>query len=411
MKRLQVVAALTAALLVGYVAWFSLPPRDTVVHAQVAGRPVNGPTTRANLASPWQHGYAWLVTDCETAAACDTGGGTFPKILIYNASTPGWEIASGAGGAGDIGYGPDPPASCTPGTAPTVWFDSDATSGQNWLGCTATDVWTVLGISPPLQSIAANGLISLSGTEVQVNDLTTKECLFSNPVAGHSALCQLQWPYAFTITEAYCNTDVATSTADIEFEQRLRSEPDLGQEILTENNFATHASWNVTGDLTDSTGAAVYTHSTGAGTLTQPSASFDATQRASYIYTFGYTVSGASGDPACSVTTSFASTSTALTISNGAQSTSVTAAASPGDFVISCTSTSGGFTIDDVTLTAAQGIEVFGSDLQCDTNGATKNSSFNDATVPANTPVSLTITTVANAPEKLRVYVTGRYTP
>lgn len=92
MRRLYLLTALAAVLL----AWPAFP--------QVAGRPVNGPTTRANLVSPWQHGYAWLVTDCEAADACATGGGDFPKILIYNSNTPGWEIASGGAG-GSVSHG------------------------------------------------------------------------------------------------------------------------------------------------------------------------------------------------------------------------------------------------------------------------------------------------------------------
>ena len=121
-------------------------------------------------------------------------------------------------------------------------------------------------------------------------------------------------------------------------------------EVLTELDFATHANWAAAGDMTDSTGAAVYTHSGGTGTLTQASGGFANAMVADVGYTFSYTVSSFSADVACDITTAIASATTALTMSDGAQTTTFTAASSPGDFIISCTSASGAVTIDDVTL-------------------------------------------------------------
>lgn len=123
------------------------------------------------------------------------------------------------------------------------------------------------------------------------------------------------------------------------------------EEILTENDFATHANWDVTGDFDDTGGNAAYTHATGAGTLTQASADFDVVAVASRQYAFTYTVSSATGDVACDITTAFASVTTSLTVADGVQTTFLASAASPGDFVISCTSTTGGATFDDLTLT------------------------------------------------------------
>ena len=40
------------------------------------------------------------------------------------------------------GEGTTPPVSCAVGEA---FFDTDATAGENWLGCTASNTWTVLG--------------------------------------------------------------------------------------------------------------------------------------------------------------------------------------------------------------------------------------------------------------------------
>ncbi len=124
-------------------------------------------------------------------------------------------------------------------------------------------------------------------------------------------------------------------------------------EVLVELDFASHVFWDVFGDMTDSTGAAVYTHGGGVGTLTLPSGDFDNAMVADVGYLFGYAVTGFTSDVACDITTAIASTTTALTMANGSQTTTFTSASVPGDFIISCASTSGGVTIDDVTLTRA----------------------------------------------------------
>jgi len=126
-------------------------------------------------------------------------------------------------------------------------------------------------------------------------------------------------------------------------------------ESLAEKDFATHALWDVGGtDMTDSTGAAVYVHSGGTGTLTQASGNMATVGVDDATYTFTYTVSGAAGDPACEITNAFALAAESLTLTDGGQTNTFTAAAaaSSADFVISCTSDSGddAFTIDDVSL-------------------------------------------------------------
>lgn len=133
-------------------------------------------------------------------------------------------------------------------------------------------------------AVASNGVMSYDGEEIQVNDLFTRECVFTNPVTGHSDVCQLKWPYAVTVTRIHCNTTTATSTMDIEFEERAEATPNTA------------------------------------------------------------------------------------------------------------------------------GTEVMGADLQCSTTGAT-DTTFDNATIAANVPMSLKITAVANAPTVGRVYVTGRHTP
>lgn len=124
----------------------------------------------------------------------------------------------------------------------------------------------------------------------------------------------------------------------------------LGPETLTETDFGTHANWDATGDFDDTGGNAAYTHSAGSGTLTQESGDFAAAAVADRFYQFDYTVSGSSGDPAASITTAFADTAASLNLADGSHSVVFLSADAPGDFVISATSTSGGFTLDDFSL-------------------------------------------------------------
>lgn len=124
----------------------------------------------------------------------------------------------------------------------------------------------------------------------------------------------------------------------------------LGSESLSEVGFATHANWDTTGDFDDTGGDAAYTHSTGVGTLTQTSANLAIAVTADRWYQFDYTVSGVSGDPAATITTGVADAAVTLDLTAGAKSVIFHSNASTGDFVISATSTSGGFTIDDVSL-------------------------------------------------------------
>lgn len=123
-----------------------------------------------------------------------------------------------------------------------------------------------------------------------------------------------------------------------------------GSEVLSETGFTSHANWHPTGDFTDSTGAAVYTDSTGAGTLTQLSANFAAGAMGHRWYAFVYTITASTGDVSASVNTAFALTDTALDLSDGTHTTYLRTKATPGNFAISATSTTGGFTIDNVSL-------------------------------------------------------------
>ena len=133
---------------------------------------------------------------------------------------------------------------------------------------------------------------------------------------------------------------------------------DLGTESLSETDFATHAKWDVTGDFLDTGGNAAYTHSSGVGTLTQTSGNLAVAGVGSRWYKFQYTVSGVTAGCAATITTAFASSAQTLVLTNGTQTLYFKSAASPANFVISATSSAGGFTLDDLTLKEVQGGDV-----------------------------------------------------
>jgi len=147
----------------------------------------------------------------------------------------------------------------------------------------------------------------------------------------------------------------------------------IGQEHLDETDFSSHAEWDVAGDFDDTGGDAVYTHSSGAGTLTQVQADLALAIQGDRYYVFTYTVSGVSGsDMAATITTGVAHEAVSLTVkTNGTYKTSFRAKATPGDFVISATSTTGGttFTLDDVSLKSCGGDLIVGERINCTDSG------------------------------------------
>ena len=141
----------------------------------------------------------------------------------------------------------------------------------------------------------------------------------------------------------------------------------LGSESLSETNFATHALWDVVGDFDDTGGNGAYTHSAGSGTLTQTSGNMAVAGVANTWYAFTYTITSPSGDAALTLTTAFARETQTLTVTAGTHTLHFLSNDSPGNFVISGTSTSGGVTIDDVTLKAA-GMTGNGEVYRCTTD-------------------------------------------
>lgn len=128
-----------------------------------------------------------------------------------------------------------------------------------------------------------------------------------------------------------------------------------GEQILDETDFATHAKWDATGDGDDTGGNFTYTHSTGSGSLTQTLANQATAGTGNAKYELSYTVSGVTGDGAGTLTTAWAATALTLTLTAGTHTLTFDSATSTVDFVLSFTSGSGGFTIDDISLKQVTG--------------------------------------------------------
>ncbi|OHE72087.1 MAG: hypothetical protein A2Z99_06090 [Treponema sp. GWB1_62_6] len=133
---------------------------------------------------------------------------------------------------------------------------------------------------------------------------------------------------------------------------------DLGSESLTNPNLTAGTSWTAAGDMALAADAATYTHATGSGTLTQASGDFAVAAVANRWYKFTYTVSAVTTGCTAVIPNTFASASTALTLTAGAQTTYFQAASSPADFQIAVTSTAGAVTFDTFSLKEIQGGDV-----------------------------------------------------
>lgn len=105
-------------------------------------------------------------TGVPSGTACDEAGERGSLYARYDnpATNPSKVYACKQTGASSyawmpIGWnvGTTPPAKCDVGD---VFFDSDATAGQNWFGCTAADTWNLLGGSGGgLSDPAGNGIV------------------------------------------------------------------------------------------------------------------------------------------------------------------------------------------------------------------------------------------------------------
>jgi len=131
----------------------------------------------------------------------------------------------------------------------------------------------------------------------------------------------------------------------------------LGDESLTNGTLDSGSSWSQTEDCILDSDAATCAYSNGGeSTIEQASGDLNTLGVGNRWYEFVYTVSGTANAPTASITTSFASTDTALTISDGTHTTYFQSADPPSDFIISTTLTSGqAFTLDDLSLEEVQG--------------------------------------------------------
>lgn len=127
-------------------------------------------------------------------------------------------------------------------------------------------------------------------------------------------------------------------------------------ESLAQKDDPTGTEWDVTGDMADDTANVTYTHSTGVGTLTQPSAKLNVTGVASVPYRFTYVISATTTpeNSTATITAAFALTAVSLPLTAGAHSVDFTSApgAATADFVVDVVSTGASvWTLDTMTLT------------------------------------------------------------
>ena len=116
---------------------------------------LTGNSTKANLLYICQttaDGYGWRPATYGQGASAPTTC-IIGEIFFDTDATAGenwlgctaantWTMLGGGGAGPAYGMGTTPPATCTIGEA---FFDTDATAGENWLGCTAANTWTMLG--------------------------------------------------------------------------------------------------------------------------------------------------------------------------------------------------------------------------------------------------------------------------
>lgn len=126
----------------------------------------------------------------------------------------------------------------------------------------------------------------------------------------------------------------------------------LANETLTTASLS--GTWAYDADFADGTNKGTYTHSTGAGTLTQNYYDMDIPGRSMKLYDFTYTVSSPSDTaPTIVITADFALVETALVglDTAGTYTVRFRSAVTPGNFVLSGTSAAAGaVTIDTLSL-------------------------------------------------------------
>lgn len=176
-----------------------------------------------------------------------------------------------------------------------------------------------------------------------------------------------KWINGRSTAEGYSEThqDDDSSGALIEnssgiIESILRDELNFNEEHLAENDFATHAKWDVTGIADDTGGDCDFTFAGGSlnGTLTQTAANRSVAGQNTRKYRLAYTIAVATapdGDFALTLTNAFASEAVTIPFTAGTHEVTFVSnsSASSADFVINAsetTATQGSFTIGDIYL-------------------------------------------------------------
>lgn len=298
--------------------------------------------TSGDDGSTFANAVTGLAAGDDASYLNDTGQKLMVRIacLTYTGDTLVWTLADGSGGDE---LGSELPGSVTVednlgvGGALTV---TGAIAGASTLAIT--------GASTLTGATAVGGTLGVTGASTLTGDVAMAADLL---VGDNSSL------------------DTTDEVQVVDGDMSIVDTASLGSEILDEVDFASHATWDSAGNWDDTTaGEATYTWaSTQASTLTQTVANqvTGLAAKGDRWYKFTYTVAvttAPDGDSATTITTGFAASAVALTVATaGTRTVYFKSTASPGDFVIDTTETTGTegtFTIDDVTLK-----EVTGGDL------------------------------------------------
>jgi hypothetical protein len=150
----------------------------------------------------------------------------------------------------------------------------------------------------------------------------------------------------------------------------------LGTESLTNGALTAGTSWTRTGDFALSGGAAVYTHSSGAGTIVQANGTLAVKLADQRWYTFVYTVTGVTAGVTLSLPTAICDTTFTCTFDSTAGAAKVfyfktAVGASALAFTVNGASTAGGLTLDTLSLKEVQGgnVTTYGQFLGGGTSG------------------------------------------
>lgn len=154
--------------------------------------------------------------------------------------------------------------------------------------------------------------------------------------------------------------DFDANTVGLRGDTTIISPTTLAGETLANGALTSGTSWNVTGDYALAGNAATYTHSAGSGTLFQEGADHliaGSTTRAEW-YVLTYVASGATGDAAAAMQT-WITVATPLSVATGTHTVYLLVPAGSARFTINATSTSGGFTLDTLSLKRVTGGDLY----------------------------------------------------